>query len=414
MPTPEDVDAHHADIESGGPGLIALAPRIAAAPMPGLPDIGEAGRASNAAQIDWLAGNRSGFDGVPEQLARYVREQGDAGLAQAQDFLGQFGQRRPSEVDALLAGVLGRLPEADLRARLLGVAPGSLPPVGVRRTLELRRDETDPGPDAISDLVDRPGKEPPNMRLLASGSTGTAQTDSGAGGEPQGAPAPSAPDKFEKPPAYRADVFAAQPGVWETVRDKIKADPGLNDSQRAAILGILAGEGGLRPDPRSGAVGGITKDYLDAARSRPDWPAELDHVKSPDDLKPADMPAMYRHYLDGALRHAGGFDALGKIANPTMAAAIADTIVREGEQGAREMIHAAIKDSGGPAELPVSTRQRPDGRPEPTVIGPKTFDALIKFGSEAMGSSRFLSELTKQRTNEHPRDEKRNRQFLAP
>jgi hypothetical protein len=213
VPTPEDVDAHHEDLAAGGRGLIATVPRIARASMPGLADIGAAGRASNAAQIDWLSGNRTGFAGVPEQLARYVREQGDIGLAQAQDFLGQFGQRRPGEADALLAGLLGRLPERDLRARLLGVAPGALPPVGVRvapdrRTLELRRDEMEPGPEAYMKPVHRwEDDDKPGIRLLAAESADAENTGTDTVSDPQVAqagPRSPGPDRA----AIREDIDA--------------------------------------------------------------------------------------------------------------------------------------------------------------------------------------------------------------
>ncbi|MBI1245763.1 MAG: BPSL0067 family protein [Alphaproteobacteria bacterium] len=61
------------------------------------------------------------------------------------------------------------------------------------------------GPDAISDLVDRPGKEPPNVRLLAAASTGADDANPDADGAPktaQAEPQPIGPDKA----AIRADI----------------------------------------------------------------------------------------------------------------------------------------------------------------------------------------------------------------
>ncbi|MBI1244390.1 MAG: hypothetical protein GC202_05235 [Alphaproteobacteria bacterium] len=78
------------------------------------------------------------------------------------------------------------------------------------------------------------------------------------------------------------------------------------------------------------------------------------------------------------------------------------------------MIHAAIKDSGGPAELPVSTRQRPDGRPEPTVIGKKTLDELVRFGGDPENAAAFLRNFEELRSRKHNGDKVRNSQFLSP
>ncbi len=409
VPTPDDVNAHHADIATGGAGRIALAPKFELAAIAGLPDIGKAGRASNAAQIDWLTGNRSGFDGVPAQLGRYVREQGDTGLAQARDFVDQFTSRRPGESDALLAGILRELPDPATRKRFLGADPGAPAPVGVMRTMEMRREDMIAKPGDISDLVDRRGDDDPRAKILLAAESAGASDGDGKPADPQTAQAAPPEPQFEKPPAYRADVFATQPGVWDAMRDAVKADPYLGDGQRAAMMAIFAGEGGMRPDPKSGAVGGITKDYINQARDQGNWPPELAHVKSPADLKPGDMPGMYRHYLDGGLRHAGGAAVLDKIGQPTVAAAVADTVVRDGEQGARALIHGAIEGSGGPDLSAPRTRQ--DGKTEPAVIGKKTLDELAKIGRDPERVGRFLEMLEKGRSDQHPKDEVRNGQF---
>jgi hypothetical protein len=381
VPTPEDVDAHHDDIAAGGPGLIALVPRVPMAPIPGLPDIGAAGRASNAAQIDWLGGNRTGFAGVPAQLARYVREQGELGLAQAHDFLGQFGRRRPGEADGLLAAILGAMPEADLRARLLGVEPGALPPVGVRTT-ELRNDEREPGPEAYVKPVHRwADDDRPGIRLLA------ADERSGdAGGDPRTEPAPTAPaPDYDKPPAYRAEVFAAQPGVWDAMRDAVKGDPALGEGQRSAYMAIFAGEGGMRRDRSDSAVAGITQGFIDGERRNGTWPAGLDHVKTPADLKPEDVKPAYRHYFDQAFAKIGGAKVLDDIGDPKVAAAIADTLFRSGPGKGAEMVQDAVNDAG-------LTKIDADG-----VFGSRTLDAIKGVVKSDVGVQTFLEELANRR-----------------
>ena len=50
-PSPDEVDAHHESLEAGEGPLVAISPKADLAPIPGLPDIGEAGRRSNAGQF---------------------------------------------------------------------------------------------------------------------------------------------------------------------------------------------------------------------------------------------------------------------------------------------------------------------------------------------------------------------------
>ena len=400
-PTPDDVDAHHAALDAGHDPLIAAAPQTKLGPLPGLPDIGKAGRGSNASQIDWLARNRIGFDGVPEQLARYASALGGEGIAQARDFVAQFAARNPQDADALTAGILRGLPDDSARTAFLGQSPGAGLPAGVRlpgakpvlRTMEMRNDE-DQAPQMCNLLLrdDEAAKPMP-----------ASERDDGvaADGEAPSPQAAQAPDGnwYKEIPAYRADVFRAQPDAWNTVRDAVSKNPEMGEGQRAAILSIFAAEGGMRKDPDSDAVAGITPDFITRARADGNWPAELDHVKSPSDLKPADVPRAVQHYFDSNLAKIGGAKALDSIPDSRVAAAVADTLYRDGPSKGAELVQTARDRTNG-------VEGNPDG-----IFGSRTLEAVRGFAGNPDKAADFLKNLEEVRSDLHAYDRVRNSQF---
>jgi hypothetical protein len=132
VPTPDEIDRHHAAIREGAPPRIAIVPQIELTPIPGLPAISIADHAANAAQIDWMLQNWSGLGGVPAQLAHYVVRRGDVGLAQARDFVAQYSVRNPHGLDVLVYAVLRALPDSASRERFLGGTPGGYRPAATR------------------------------------------------------------------------------------------------------------------------------------------------------------------------------------------------------------------------------------------------------------------------------------------
>ncbi len=132
VPTPEEIDRHHAAIREGQPPRIAIVPQLELTFIPGLPVVTPGDHAANAAQIDWMLQNWSGLGGVPAQLAHYVVRRGDVGLAQARDFVEQYSVRHPHGVDVLVFAILRALPDSASRERFLGGTPGSYRPAATR------------------------------------------------------------------------------------------------------------------------------------------------------------------------------------------------------------------------------------------------------------------------------------------
>ncbi len=132
VPTPEEVDRHHASIKAGTGPHIAIVPQVKLSPILARPDVSDAARAANAAQIDWMLRNWTGLGGVPAHLAFYVERRGSSGIAQVRDFLAQYAARRPHGIDILVYAILRALPDHASRARFIGSAPGGFRPAGTR------------------------------------------------------------------------------------------------------------------------------------------------------------------------------------------------------------------------------------------------------------------------------------------
>ncbi len=406
-PSPDEVDAHHEALDAGRGPLLTAAPQTKLGAWPGLPDIGKAGRGSNASQIDWLARNRIGFDGVPEQLARYASELGPEGIAQARDFVTQFAAANPQDADALTAGLLAHLPDDAARSRFLGRDPVFGRPAGVRlprgdlrpemRTAEMRcEDERDPR-ETNRNLLLR-NDAPVEMMLASERQDEAAPHSADEKAPPQVAQSPDT-DWYKEIPAYRADVFRSQPDVWNTVRDTVLKNPEMGEGQRAAILSIVAAEGGMRKDPDSDAVAGITPNFIARSRADGSWPAELGHVKSPSDLKPADVPRAVQHYFDSNLAKIGGAKALDSIPDSRVAAAVADTLYRDGPGRGAELVQKAINMTNGV-----------DGKPD-GIFGSGTLEAVRGFAGDAGKAADFLKNLEEFRSDLHAGDKVRNGQF---
>jgi hypothetical protein len=403
LPEPAEIDAHHDALAAGEPGLIALAPDGRLAPVADLPDIGAAGRAANARQIDWLARNRTGLDGVPEQLARYVRELGPEGTAQARDFVDQFAAIDAQGADRLVDGVLRLLPDGAARTGFLGRAPGGGTPPGARlpkrQTKEMRTEDEVQGP-AMRNLLLR-ADEAEHATLAAEPNdqaertTTSTTSDAEKGGDvPQSAQVKPAEPWYARIPAYRADVLGKQADHWNSVRDSVAGNPALGEGQRAAYLSIFAAEGGMAKDPTSNAVAGITQGFIEDSRKAGTWPSALDHVRTPSDLKPADVPAAMTHYFDKAFPRLSGAAALDTIPDSRVAAAVADTLYRDGTYRGTRMVQDALKNAGGPQES--------DG-----VFGSRTLDAVRALAKNPESAASLLDALAAIRNPTRPSEQTR-------
>ncbi|MBI1245640.1 MAG: peptidoglycan DD-metalloendopeptidase family protein [Alphaproteobacteria bacterium] len=178
VPTPDEVDAHHAALANGdAPSIMFAAPASALRPIGDLPTLRAPDRESNASQLDWLDAHQVGLGEVPAQLARYVSDLGSIGVAQARDFVEQFAARWPGERDLLVDGILDRLDPGGQTAflgapRLKGqpfgtFVEGGRRPAPVARDALDRYDERLPDELARRTLELRKGEEVGGAKMLA-------------------------------------------------------------------------------------------------------------------------------------------------------------------------------------------------------------------------------------------------------
>lgn len=141
------------------------------------------------------------------------------------------------------------------------------------------------------------------------------------------------------PPAYKAGIFAKQPGAWEGFNKAVGNLPKVSSAEKFAYGQIFAAEGGNIKDPAGSAVAGILQKTLDDARGRVPG---LSNARTPGDLRPDQQAALYRDYLNQALAQAGGYQALNGIGSDYAAAVLADTLFRFGPSGGASIIQSAI------------------------------------------------------------------------
>jgi len=224
-------------------------------------------RGSNAAQIDWLARNRIGFDGVPEQLARYASELGTEGIPQARDFVAQFAARNPQDADALTAGILRNLPDDAARSRFLGRDPVFGHPAGVRLPGSFAQAELRP---MLMREEDAPDAQVQNRNLL----------------ERVDAPAEKAPasDREDETPPQTAEATPEKRDPLGPDKAAIRSD--IEEFEKYAKSKDYVGT-------NSECVA-LVKDALPQLGATPNWRAG-DQIKAPNDppLQPGTAVATF-------------------------------------------------------------------------------------------------------------------------
>ncbi len=241
--------------------------------------------------------------------------------------------------------------------------------------------------------------------------SGASDVDAGAvtqsAGMPTSAasdpPVAAAPDPPLDPRALAAGVSPTPPDIkrqvnpqddWTAFNNAVANLPGITPNEQFAYSEIFAAEGGLRTDQSSDASSGITPATLlnaQAALSGQNPPAilqglDIANVAQPQDLTPEQRAAIYAWYINRAMS-AVGASALGALDDPYTAAAVADTLFRNGSDGGSRLIQQAIDKviaeipSDQRAALGISGPIAKDG-----VFGSETFAALEALADAGYGT----------------------------
>jgi hypothetical protein len=244
-------------------------------------------------------------------------------------------------------------------------------------------------------------------------------TTSGGAQNPQLIPASatggnsSKPDSFDPTnqnppiPDYKKDsVNQADWNAFNQQLTQMQQSGEISPTEAYAYREIFAAEGGMSQDPAGSAVAGITQsdlsDFLDRVQEASNDPTDPDHawaqemssqfdgVQKTTDLNAADVADVYNYMFDTQyLSGPGGSDALNKVGDPYAAAALADTMFRNGQPGGSLIVQNAINDvyqQTGNAPIPVDSN-----------LGSGTLNAYSNLAQNPDTSNQLLDDLAGER-----------------
>jgi hypothetical protein len=208
-------------------------------------------------------------------------------------------------------------------------------------------------------------------------------------------------------PEYSRDNSPVSHDDWNTIKDVMGSRPDLSDTKIRAYSTTWALEGGLTSNLTNDATGGITPETLDWLKTQSDLADQLEDINTPSDLQhdPDLMPDVYNAVFDRDLSRVGGSDALDRVGNPYAAAAMADTVFREGRMGGAQILADAIKETAPKlgSNLPATA--------EITSIGPPIFDKYSTLAKNPATLGPLLDNVAKERIKYRPKETVRPNYF---
>lgn len=280
----------------------------------------------------------------------------------------------------------------------------------------------------------------PPAQAAQAGNDGTAMAVLPGGGTPNRPPA-SEPDPGQRRmrPAGTPHEFAIPPDKQQVVRGDsydaflkaLRERPSmLGAKARRAFANTYALEGGMTPDPDSGAVAGITGKTLRDIKNFEERPGVKAYAYQigdlPDDprkLTPEQAARFHETYLNHTLRtvtrndpdRRSGVDLVDAIDDPKTAAMFVDTLIRHGSGEGAKALQAAIDKT---------LREAPQGMRAPVdretsivdgKMGPETFRRFAELANGPLNSAlrQNLME-TRNAFRGEPGDRVRTRYFAKP
>ena len=159
---------------------------------------------------------------------------------------------------------------------------------------------------------------------------------------------PGPPKTPPQVPLYRNQVIARQGNEWPKQHEAFSRLKGISYSEHFAYMETFAAEGGSDVNTSNGATAGITQSTLDDLIDRGKI-IGIPKGTAPKLLKRDERAQVYRVYMDDALNHVGGSQALRDLTDAYAAAALGDTLFRHGRTGGGEIVQRAINRAVPPA-----------------------------------------------------------------
>lgn len=184
------------------------------------------------------------------------------------------------------------------------------------------------------------------------------------------------------PPTKRSLVPLIEFARWGAAVDKA----GIIGNARRAFMETFGIEGGLKEDPENGAVAGIMKKPLDRLREKAGIPEDA----KPKDLTHQQRVRFYQEFMKepGYLTPVGGLAALDALRDEEVAAALFDTLFRNGSGGGTGAIQKAIN------------RVDPGRVVVDKSFGSRTFQAFRRLTDDCGTRQQLLDALAEERETE--------------
>jgi hypothetical protein len=236
-----------------------------------------------------------------------------------------------------------------------------------------------------------------NGHAVAVSSYDRADT-SGAAAEPR-----TRQSGLEAPPAFKAAYFKSRnpPGTWDGFVTALEQRKDLGANRIFAYALVFGAEGGVAKDPTSTASSGILALTLGDLKAKGYIPADssVQSVTAPRELTLDQRVTVYDAYFNQLFAKAGGAAILDQLPDREIAAAVADTMMRDGIQGGAHLIQRSINK--------VRMANNQSALRITNAFDSDTLSYLSRMTSER-DSSRFLNELadirtSKDRSNENSR-----------
>ena len=183
------------------------------------------------------------------------------------------------------------------------------------------------------------------------------------------------PYSYPPVPKYENGGKPVSDKDWFTIHDTLhEKSKEMSEAKRYTYQNIWMAEGGLQKDPRGSALAGIRQGTIDDLKKNKTVAAQLQDIRTPKDLlkKPTRVLDVYDLYLNKNMSSVGGAGAIDKVGNKYAAAALADTVFRQGSAGADKILKEAIKKTDPSLEKELESG-------DVDILKPKTFAAYSKL-----------------------------------
>jgi len=186
-------------------------------------------------------------------------------------------------------------------------------------------------------------------------------------------------------PKNKTELFKGREKEWKDFHDST-GKLGVGEREREAYMGVFGQEGGLQKDsnPKSLTASGITQGTLNDLINRGKIKG-IDKDTPPYKLTTDQRAQFYKSYFNDKLHSVGGSEALNQLPDRHAAQTLADTVYRQGQDGAAESIQSAANR----VKLGIVATDK--------KFGPDTFKAYKTLTDDSKTRDQFYKALAEER-----------------